>query len=109
MNDHEQFEDYYKEARESLMAGRYWEEEEAQVVRAAGMELRYYAQAGKLQIYQVLPNDKVSKGVVCTVMAQSAEDLAKLVAAMATFCADSVSEFMDKVDFWQACKEAGSI
>lgn len=90
------------------MAGKYWENEDPKVVRVAGMELRYFAQAGKLQIYQTKEGAAhgVTKGVVVNLADQGISDLARLLVAIDEFLYDSVSELMEPEAWEQQVEEA---
>lgn len=86
----------------------YWNDEEPQVKRVAGMELRYYPQAGKLQIYQQKEGSThgVSKGIVVELAKQDAYGLVDLLVSIEGFFYDSVSEQVE-IEAWdQLIKEA---
>lgn len=62
------------------MAGKYWEEETPEVFEFGKNQFKYYAKAGKLQVYPIVassPNG-IGRGAVIDLSSMSVDEVAQL-------------------------------
>lgn len=76
----------------AMSNNKYWENEEAKVTQATGAEVRFFEQAGKIQIYATYTKDgevKVGKGAVWSTEDMDEEDALNLAYAIMDGLKDS--------------------
>lgn len=79
------------------MAEKYWENEEPEVFELGKNQFRYYAQAGKLQVYPLAPNTPhgVGRGATIDLAGMSLDEVRQFKAVVNGVLDDTLADEME--------------